>query len=223
MTNKNKKIILKEEMIKDLGELKEQFIKRLKNGEIEIKKEFFKKIPLGILKEGKVEKLEKLELNTKKILIILESPHRFEYKMNGEEIEAIGPAQGVTGKNICGKKKEIIEEVKTLSNGKESSENYEIILINPVPYQTSLFHLFKNTKKLNKNIKKLIWNFMWDSNFNKCKNEFVENIKKINPVCVFNCCTKEFKNEINKELKNSELKNIRELPHPSSKWFNKAI
>lgn len=226
MLPENFKIILKQEDIEEKGKLIEKFIKRVEE-KIYVKKEFFKKIPLGIIKNNEIKELCKIEENKNYILIVLESPHKSEYKIEKEEIKVIAPAKGETGDNIL-KNEEIIKEIVDDLKQLENKENYEIIIINPVPYQTSLYHLYERSEeetkeyKMNQRIKKFVWREIWD--LKECKDEFMKNIKKINPVYTFNCCTYAFKKRIGEIIK-EELKtnDIYELYHPSHDGFTDEL
>lgn len=226
MLAENFEIILEEKHIEKERKLIEKFIEKKKDG-IHIKKEFFQKIPLGIVKDNEIKVLNKIEKDKNYILIVLESPHKSEYEIEKGEIKAIAPAKGKTGDNIL-KNKEIIKEIVDDLKQLENKENYEIIIINPVPYQTSLYHLYERSEeqiknyKLDQRIKKFVWKEIWDSK--ECKDEFTKNIKKINPVYTFNCCTYAFKKRVGEIIK-EELKtnDIYELYHPSYDGFTNEL
>lgn len=207
--------------IENMEKIKKEYIED-DTDEITIKDTFFQKVPLGIIKNNKIIAKKRIEKNKNYILIVLESPHKDEYK----ELVPIAPAQGTTGDRIKLKLpiiKKIVETIKKINK-------FEVIIINPVPYQTSLYSLYdriqepkdsgniepKDSDKIDQKLKSFVWKQMWCSNYKNCKTEFKKNIERISPVYIFNCCTSEFKEDISKEL---EGKSVFDLSHPSSSSF----
>lgn len=79
---------------------------------------------------------EVIEPNTnKKIIFILESPHKNEFKDN----KPLGPAQGTTGKNIKNFLGDVLTEIGTkLSINWGNGDVYDLILMNAIQSQCSL-------------------------------------------------------------------------------------
>jgi hypothetical protein len=71
------------------------------------------------------------------IVIVLESPHKDEYLYDMKKIKPIAPAQGVTGEKIDSYLIDIINAYKNLM--KINQPEYRVLLVNPIPYQTSLY------------------------------------------------------------------------------------
>ncbi len=102
------------------------------------------------------------------IILLLESPHKNEYTVN--DFKPIAPAQKSTGTKIKNWLNEIIKincQIFKLEKNK-----YKVILLNPVPYQTSLHYLLTDQKnKLISTIRDDTWKTIWEQefkqNFNK--------------------------------------------------------
>ena len=151
-----------------------------------------------------------IESELKSIVIILESPHKDEYDVNDMPI---APAQGDTGDQIEDKICEILN--LALFDGVLSNEEYRIILINPIPFQTSLFMLHKQSiSGVYKTLRDKVWSALW-SNCEIYKTEFVKLIQELNPIMLINCCTAGVKGNIAlDEFPYSKF----EIDHPSSWW-----
>ena len=112
----------------------------------------------------------------KRIVIVLESPHKHEYRDQGT-----GPAMGVTGKNLDKNLIDILNlKGKILLNSIEDNKDYDIIFVNAIQYQASLgidTEVFRDR----------LWLEMW-LNLNK-REDFIEELKRIKPVVIFNLCT----------------------------------
>ncbi len=94
-----------------------------------------------------------------KIIIILESPHKYEYSV------PIGPAKGLTGRNI----REYLTDVFEQFNTYDVTKKHRVVLINAIQYQCSLG--FKTSIFRNQ-----MFNFCWDK-FGK--RNFISRLKKI--------------------------------------------
>ena len=112
----------------------------------------------------------------KRIVIILESPHKEEYSIDNK----MGyPALGITGINI---NKGIEEVINTkLSYSMEHNKYYEIILINAIQYQTSLGI---DTNML----RDRTWIYLWLQH--NMRDGFIKRIKGYRPNIIVNFCTK---------------------------------
>ena len=206
------------------------------NNQLVIKEAFFKAKKVDnvfryCLKNKKLEFLKKDEENfkfskfddnlidenddTSNIIIVLESPHKDEYTF---DFKPIAPAQGSTGKNI----EKYIEKyiLSILDNNKLelNKKKYKILIVNPVPYQTSLNFIHK--KALKNEYKKLrneVWKALWENA--NLKTEFESLINNLKPKLILNCCTKDLKcyvsDAINEKFNiNENVYKIEELSHP---------
>ncbi|MGG7213620.1 hypothetical protein ACQPUY_08370 [Clostridium nigeriense] len=132
-----------------------------------------------ILRNDREKNKGKLKIRKKKnrrIIIILESPHKKEYDIDN----LTGyPALGSTGVNINRGIEEIIN--KKLADVMETDKEYDIILMNAIQYQTSLG---VNTKIF----RDRIWISLWLNN--SMREEFIKRIKGYKPDIIINLCTK---------------------------------
>jgi hypothetical protein len=160
--------------------------------------------------------------HTPKIILILESPHKDEYKVKHcskdsncsyRDYIRPAPARGATGKNI----KHYLPEIFA----SEKFYGYKIALINPIQYQCSLG---ENNKELKNEI---FCNLLGMSHYKSC---FIERLKCVyNPQTdlLINCCTKGKNRElvwdkIRFVLRDIGRGNIKfplmQMSHPSS-WY----
>lgn len=158
----------------------------------------------------------------KKILIIVESPHRDEFTFN---YEPIGPAQGETGYGIESKIDEIIDKFRITSG------NYIVIISNPVQYQSSLGSFYSSG--LCAKIRDNLWSKLYK------KVDYLNRLNNLGGEYIINATTKGRRIRIDKVLKeykkNHEKKNdenkiipiIKTSNHPSNwkkngiKWIDK--
>lgn len=153
------------------------------------------------------------------ILLVLESPHDKEY--NNETFDPIAPAQQDTGKNISEKLNEIINNNKKLL--KLEKEEYRILIINPVPFQTSLFHIHKQPLEgVYTILRNNVWKALW-KNDNTYKMKFKKIINEINPDIIINACTSTLSKLVKLELLEADYVKYGKFKicHPSSWKRNK--
>jgi hypothetical protein len=151
-------------------------------------------------------------------VLILESPHYHEYNQN--PFEPIAPAQDTTGNNIQSLLPGILNKNKVKLELNESE--YRLIIINPIPFQTSLnyFHKQPIRKKDQKEnsfelLRNNTWEILWNQNKNY-KKDFIENLNVINPKIILNCCTSALSNIISSTLLASNFNFVRyKTCHPS--------
>ena len=142
-------------------------------------------------------------------LLILESPHTDEFDKNNE---AIGPANGTTGRHI---RKYICDIFGNEYQG------YHLVLINAIPFQCSLG---VGTKHFRDDVFKKIWN-------EDGKVFFVDRLTKLfkskpDNFVIANCCTKGYSEEsplyqyVSEAIDITGLKYI-QLDHPAIIWNTK--
>lgn len=145
-----------------------------------------------------------------KLALIVESPHKDEFD---NLFNPLVPLNGLSGVKFS---KNILEKLKNwFANNVNVNANtiVEINIINPVQYQTSLWHFLngkiqynlsnypQNTyKKINAKLRDAVWYFLFE--ICNLKGDFVRRIKTYNPDYIVNCCTgkntiKSFTNKIN--------------------------
>ncbi|ODJ59877.1 hypothetical protein [Brochothrix thermosphacta] len=188
-----------------------------KNNFTLIKKKFFKQVPnviryrygMGMpIKQGNPlildskypdEKFTKnIKKTTRKIIIVLESPHvdEFSYGKNKKgvlnNIKAIAPAQGRTGKQIYNNLGNLFNQINcSLADIKPKESQFEVILINPIPYQTSLSTL--TSDKINMTLRDKVWKALWfnETNLQQNFSTLLKGFSK-NDI-IINACTKVLK------------------------------
>ena len=132
----------------------------------------------NILPDKRINNFSDVDVGAKKnkrIVIILESPHKYEYS---KTIPAPAPAMGETGRNI----KEYLLEIldKKIGNPKDNEKKYDVILMNAIQYQTSLgidTEYFRDR----------VWLTLW--NKEDLRKEFIKRLEGYNADIVFNFCT----------------------------------
>ena len=145
------------------------------------------------------------------VLIILESPHKNEYKYDEGELTPMSPAKGKTGKNFhsCFIT-QVLSILKSLKLILDKEKSYSICFVNPVPFQTSLFYIHK------KGLHQALRNKVWRTLYPECKKNFKERVVSYKPVFILNGCTRDLKEDVEDTIK--DIKNIKifSISHPSS-------
>lgn len=120
--------------------------------------------------------VQKTKTNLTPIVIILESPHKSEYKSN---FSPRGPAMGTTGANI-GSLIESCEEEHPLQLN-------PIIICNPIPWQCSLVQLHSRPMGTGgRYVANTVWRRLWR---NETHDAFYNRVYDMHPKLVLNCCT----------------------------------
>ncbi|MBC1501594.1 hypothetical protein HB943_13385 [Listeria weihenstephanensis] len=150
----------------------------------------------------------------KYIFLVLESPHRDEYTWKSECLTPSKPAQGTTGMRI----EENLEYVLMAINPKLGNSlevgKYEVILINPVPFQASLGSLY--TGEIQGELRNEIWTLLWKDT--KCKDEFLGTIakKQQDVKLIINSCTIQLQKHVQQALTEpNKGYQIVKMRHPS--------
>lgn len=160
------------------------------------------------------------------ILLILESPHRQEYKPDNTPI---APAQGTSGRRL----QELAEYTVANCPG-HPFKCQPVVIANPIRRQCSLFsyhHTSMHSYDTMKELRNRVWRAIWEHGTDK--EEFVRTLASLAPRLVVNACTK-FLSKDEKDRGERSLQEIMtrflrcelgvvdvlELPHPSS--WNKS-
>lgn len=115
--------------------------------------------------------------NACKVAIVLESPHTSEYS---DDFQPVGPIKNLSTSTRI--KNNINNIIKNLSNLFIEKNQFDIYLINPVKFQTSLGSFYEG--KLNKKIRDKLWASLYN---NVYKQDFLKEIEEYD--IVINCCT----------------------------------
>lgn len=154
--------------------------------------------------------------STKNILLILESPHKSEYKHDKKNFTLTpkAPAQGYTGRNIESFIGDILKKISDLQNG-----SYNLIISNPIPYLCSL-GIF--TDKLNTKVRDNVWNAIWNITNEQdeyvIREEFITRCKHYQPEYIINCCTANLKMNVTDCLLTHGFSNNLYTAHHPSAW-----
>lgn len=130
----------------------------------------------NILPNERISNFNSVDVGVKKnkrIIIILESPHKDEYSKG-----IIAPAMGKTGKNIKDYLLKILD--KKIENPKDNEKKYDVILMNAIQYQTSLgidTEYFRDR----------VWLTLW--NKGDLRKEFIKRLEGYDADIIFNFCT----------------------------------
>lgn len=132
------------------------------------------------------------------VVIVLESPHRNEFD---DEFNPKEPLSGASGTKFDNN---ILDKIdKWFTNVKfDKNVVFKLWLINPVPYQTSLYHLLNNKipnkpiielKDINYDKDDNIRNRVWDVLYYgaNCEAEFIKALESCKPDYIVNCSTKD--------------------------------
>jgi hypothetical protein len=155
-------------------------------------------------------------VGTKIILLILESPHKSEYKHDKKSftLKPKAPAQGYTGRNIEGFISDILKKISDLPIG-----SYNLIISNPIPYLCSL-GIFID--KLNTKVRDNVWNAIWNIINGKgeyvIREEFIARCKHYQPEYIINCCTANLKMNVTNCLLTHGFNNNLYAAHHPSAW-----
>lgn len=151
-------------------------------------------------------------------ILILESPHEHEYTPT---FKPKAPAQCKTGSNI----ETILPKIlnKNIEKLNLTASEYRLIIINPIPAQTSLNYL--HAQSINKTgnndnsfslLRNNVWKTLWSNN-ESYKNKFIDDLKNINPKIILNCCTKDLSDYVSSAIIESKTNSINyKTWHPSS-------
>lgn len=138
-----------------------------------------------------------------KICLILESPHKSEYDLAYTPLRA---AYGDTGFNIDRK----IVTRQTLTKILNVDYDYEVIIVNPIQYQTSLHHelyqigISNNTFRAgitpNQSLKNEVFRALFNKNKGNLREDFKQRVNNFHPDIIYSCCTASLSNIVKKAI-----------------------
>ena len=130
-----------------------------------------------------------------RLALIVESPHKAEFD---SIFNPLNPLNGTSGTKFAN---DIYARLNTwLQNVNIENQIVEVKIINPICYQTSLYHFLNNMIPYNNHqsgnigytrINKTLRNKVWDFLFNTCslKTDFIKALQNYSPDFIVNCCT----------------------------------
>jgi hypothetical protein len=161
------------------------------------------------------------------ICLILESPHQSEYSYRQNCFCAISPAQKTTGKQIKANLPKILSKSISLGAPMEKGLIYNLLIINPVPFQTSLHFLHKKALSSKRakgkpfqNLRDNVWKVLWSID-SQLEEEFIQILRDKEIKLILNSCTTPLKHIIEVALLKNDF-NFLNAPHPSA-WFHEDI
>lgn len=136
---------------------------------------------IGTSKEVR-HSINELPSDGRRLVLILESPHKKEYDTTNEPK---GPASGVTGNNIC---RHLDTALKQVGIEFENVTDFRLVLINAIQYQCSLGELGGNFTNRRDDIFREL--FLQRQDFSKDFIDRIRNLRLDDDDIVINCCTK---------------------------------
>lgn len=119
------------------------------------------------------------------IVVILESPHKFEYCITSKQIHPIAPAQGTTGRSL---EEYLVTHIsQVVEKNPQLNGLYSVVLLNPIQWQTSLAMFMKNSKSLHNELRDKIWKTLWTCP--DVQDDFIDRLSSVKPELVVNACT----------------------------------
>mgnify|MGYP004520562413 FL=1 len=185
------------------------------------------KIKNNICSKPKLLKDFKTIEENKNIVLLLESPHRSEYRdiKIYDRLVPIGPAQGGNLTDAGGAIKAYIHEAINYVISKNSlslnNGDYNLIIINPIQFQTSLGSLYD--KGLNRNLRDKVWKNIWkiiDSKKYIVQEDFICRLNSYNSDLIINACTYELKKKVKGLLDDKTIISYG-INHPAINWNKK--
>lgn len=130
---------------------------------------------------GSFDYKEVCPVGPRRLILILESPHRYEFQSDQASLKSPKPAQGETGRQIRSHIRHIAK-----SSPMGTDDDFDLILVNAVQYQCSL-----GTQPLNKALRNKVFEEFWS--LESAQNDFKERLSTAyrsdrNDV-ILNCCT----------------------------------
>ncbi len=151
------------------------------------------------------------------IVIILESPHIYEYLYENKILKVKGPAQNKTGKRIEENILMLLNELLINYKCNLKKERYRIVLVNSIMYQTSLYALHKKGlthDKVYSELRDEVWIKLWEQE--EVRESFKNRLKELNIEFIINACTKVGSGLINDFLDKQGYNNKIKTSHPSN-------
>jgi hypothetical protein len=150
-----------------------RYIIQVKSGNASLKQSFSNGL-------GRFQDKATGEITHPTIVLVIESPHKDEYKNRNP----VAPAQGTTGRKI---EKYLTGLLNTSINHHLADGDYDFIVSNPVQFQASLFDL--HGANLTESPAKAVRDSVWKEIFPKEESNFHQRLTTYEPKLVINACT----------------------------------
>ena len=143
--------------------------------------------------EDKDIQSDNLDDNIPVILVILESPHKDEYR--DDDFFPLSPANGDTGVYFSKYfTSHALLILISLGLNLDDNQQYKIFFVNPVPYQASLYKIH------GKGVQDTLRDKIWKQLYPLCKVDFEARIRSYKPKIILNSCTSVLKDPVQTEL-----------------------
>ncbi len=148
---------------------------------------------------------------SKNIILILESPHKDEYKIKDYKLVPRSPASGDSGKAIFNLfTSHVMPMLISLGLKLNESDEYNFCIVNPVPYQTSLVSIHQ--KGLISSVRDKVWKVMYP----ELKEIFKSKLDSYKPFIILNGCTSNLKDLLQPEINQIQNCKVFNVNHPAS-------
>ncbi len=171
----------------------------------------------------KINSINSNHSHLKNIVLLLESPHKDEYRSRNiyTKLIPIAPAQGENklsaGGAIFNYLSEVLKFINEENHNIIPNGNFNLIISNPVQFQTSLVFIHgKPLDRAYQTLRDTIWKKIWD--IQDIQSDFIKRINKYNPHLIINSCTKNLKPYVNEVLENLHNNTVINIKHPSFNW-----
>ena len=149
----------------------------------------------------------------------MESPHKDEFFYHNRVLKPIAPAQGKTGKCIELHLKDKLNGLLANSQNTVESGEYQVILMNPIQWQASLYDLYKDASSMHRVLRDKIWKQIWL--LPVVREDFIQRLNMYHPILIINACTGQnygdsLKSAVRKEIKENYWNTIFPIGHPST-------
>jgi len=160
-----------------------------------------------------------VDSNRESIVLVMESPHKDEFFYLDGKLQPITPAQGKTGKCIQLSLKDKLNWLLAQSHSTIGNGEYQVILMNPIQWQASLYDLYRDASSMHSTLRDKIWKQLWE--LPEVRVEFINRLRMYNPILIINACTgrnygDSLKSAVRKEIKKYYTMTMLPIGHPSS-------
>lgn len=143
------------------------------------------------------------------VVVLLESPHKDEYRLSEGRVHPIGPAQGSTGKRL----KDCLESRMREFDFPVEDGDYRLAICNPVPFQASLYHLCA-LDRICERVRDETWRRLW-CGVEQVREDFRHRLHSYGPVAIVNLGTRNLRPLVSTFL-SEDSQGFLEGNHPSS-------
>lgn len=155
------------------------------------------------------------------VAILLESPHRCEY-VDGDVGRPVAPAQGKTGDRLHDLLGPLLNAEANASLRNCICGDFRVLLVNPVPFQTSLWWVHRGKLPRWQTLRNAIWKTLWDHGSSE---DFLSRLQRYAPDVILNCCTggkRGIQGEVTRYVREAAAIRLFRGTHPS-RWHEGTV